>query len=294
MAGISNEDCFKSFLQMKINREAENQKNASKTVAAKKVNNAQYVISNPISTTPKMQQAIKAPMMGSMYAKSYIFTQITQAQSIKSINKITDPTIKEALEKLREVKFLSGDLEYLNSMGVNTIYKSGEEAIKTIFDNKINIEFAPIDSNKAHAQWDCENNKIIINDKYKNTKDPAVILAISEAMFHEAGHAKDKDGVSSIQEEIDCLALNTLAFRYHSLKYAKVFEQAKDSAIINDGVALYAKLYFDKDPNKQALVNRVIEKYGDLDFNSPNHPTPNNSVLIKGIAKAKELNSISP
>lgn len=116
-----------------------------------------------------------------------------------------------------------------------------------------------------------------------------MILAISEAMFHEAGHSKDKDGLSSIQEEIDCLALNTLAFRYHSLKYAKVFEKAKDSAIINDGVALYAKLYFDKDPNKQALVNRIIEKYGDLDFTSPNHAIPNNSILMSGIKKNLSL-----
>ncbi|MEI7474652.1 MAG: hypothetical protein WCK67_07715 [bacterium] len=294
MAAIGNDDFFKSFLQQRINNNEAENNNKPQATAVKTVNKIQpqYMSSNPIINnkfTPNNNARLN---VASMYAKSYVTPQIAQAQSLKSINKIVDPTIREALEKLREVKFLPGDLDYLNSMGVNTVYKSGEEAVKTIIERGIKVEFAPVDSPKAHAQWDCENNRIVINDKYKDTKDPAVILAISEAMFHEAGHAKDNDGISSIQEEIDCLALNTLAFRYHLSKYQKVFDNAQDAAIINDGVALYARLYFDKDPNKQALVNRVLDKYGDLPFTSPNHSIPSNSLLMSGITKAKGLSSI--
>lgn len=281
---INTNDFFSSFLQQKIENELKNSK-GSAAQKTKNATNPQYIITKPILSNDNIPNNIQ--ITGSPYAKSYVTPQISQAQSLKSINKITNPVIREALEKLREVKFLAGDLEYLNSMGVNTIYKSGEEAVKHILDNNIKVEFAPVDSPMAHAQWDCSNNMIIINDKYKDTKDPAVILAIAEAMFHEAGHAKDNDDQSSIQEEIDCLALNTLAFRYHMSKYQKVFENASDAKIINDGVALYARLYFDKDPDKQALVHRIIEKYGDLEFSSPNHDIPQNSLLMKGILNSK-------
>lgn len=130
MAIISNQDCFKSLIQLKINNEAENKKNASKLDAIKTVKNSRYALYNSSLTNNESLKNTNNAKFGSNYAKSYISPQITQAQSIKSINKITDPIIKEALEKLREVKFLSGDLEYLNAMGVNTVYKSGEEAVK--------------------------------------------------------------------------------------------------------------------------------------------------------------------
>lgn len=233
----------------------------------------QAAVNNAVPATPAYQTQNYYPS-GYDPMKSYVYPQIVKTQNSFDIPWITDPVIKEAINKLYEVRFLPGDLEYLNKLGVNTIFYSGEEAVKIIPEKGLRVEFGEVSSPKIHAQWQKENNLIVINEKYKDTKDPAVILAISEAIAHELGHAKDGDNISSIQEEIDCLALNTLANRYHQYRYPNVFNTGSNADIINDGVGLYTKLFFDPDPKKQALVARVIEKYATLPLESPNHPVP--------------------
>jgi hypothetical protein len=226
---------------------------------------------------------------GSQYIKNY-YPHINQTQQLNSPVEtplITDPTIKEVVNKLKEVQYLPGDIDYIKSLGVNILYNNGEEAIKTLMERGSKIEFGKVKDPKIHAQFDNDKNIVTINDKYKKTKDPAVILAISEALFHELGHAKDKDGISSIQEEIDCLALNTLAYRCHYRKYSQVFNSAQNADIINNGVALYERLFFDKDPSKQGLVKRIIDRYGDLPMESPNHKAPISTGILAKIGNVK-------
>jgi len=249
-----------------------------------------YISTLPVyqaTTATAMPSAINLPEQssqtqplenGSAYVKSYVSPQINKTQLSKAQTQ-NDPVINQAISALKEVKFLPGDMEYMKKLGVNSIFDSGEDAAKLIKDRGIKVEFGPVDGPKVHAQWEENGNKIIINEKYKNTTDKAVILAISEAMIHEAGHAKDNDDLSSKQEEFDCLALNTLANRYHQQTYPEVFANAGNSAILNDGVGLYTKLFFDPDPDKKALKARIMEKYGTLDQESPNHPCSAGSLV---------------
>jgi len=201
---------------------------------------------------------------------SYLYNHTNKIQKL-NIPWVTDPVLQQALSRLADVKFLPEDVQALQDMGVNKIFDSGEEALKLLMDKKLKIEFGPLSTPKAHAQWVNSENTVLINEKYRGTKNLAEILAISEAIMHEIGHAKDGDDNSSIQEELDCLALNTLANRYHQQKYPDIYNNNSDSAIINDGVALYTKLFFDSDPKKTALMARIAEKYGDLPVESPNH-----------------------
>jgi len=134
--------------------------------------------------------------------------------------------------------------------------------------NDIEVVFDKVDTDDIHAQWINSQNKIVINEKYRNTRSMAEIYAISAALFHEISHAKDKDSISSIQEEIDCLAMNALAFNVFLNKHPKIFN-GNSSPIIKDGVALYTNLFLGDD--KQALMKRIKLKYGDLKLESPNH-----------------------
>ncbi|OGI22718.1 MAG: hypothetical protein A2287_02845 [Candidatus Melainabacteria bacterium RIFOXYA12_FULL_32_12] len=220
---------------------------------------------------------------------TYAYPQIQAPQYSMDIPWITDPAIKESINKLREVRYLPGDVEHMKKLGVNILYNSGEEAMQTILKRGLRIEFGPVSSPKAHAQLNNDNNMVIINEKYRGTKDPAVILAISEAIFHELGHAKDNDGLSSIQEEINCLALNTLANRYHQYVYPQIFSSTNNADILNNGVSLYTRLFFDPDPKKEALANRIAEKYGDLPLESPNHSVP---LAAQVSQKTKVLNNV--
>ena len=122
-------------------------------------------------------------------------------------------------------------------------------------------------------------------DKYKDTNDFPVILAISEAILHEVGHAKDNDDTSSVQEELQCLALNVLAHKFHKQQYPDIFENKKEK-IISDGVELYTNLYFDSDPHKTALIKRVQEKYGFLDAGDEMHQPSNLAILVKSASIA--------
>ena len=113
-------------------------------------------------------------------------------------------SLKYALDCLKELKFNSYDLKKIKDYGVSPIFKDGAEAMEFAKENNIQIVYEPVSCSDVHAQWDNFQNKIIINERYKNTKNLAEIYAISAAILHELSHAKDKDDKSSIQEEINC------------------------------------------------------------------------------------------
>lgn len=184
---------------------------------------------------------------------------------------LKNKTIAKALTELKTLEFDSDDIKYLKNLGVNLPYQSGAEAINFIEKQNIRILFDSPTAQNIHAQYDFGKNTVIINERYKNTQDFATILAISEAILHEAGHAKDNDGDSSIQEEIDFLGMNAIAHRAFLKKYGNIFSDSNEP-IIKDGVSLYAKLFFEPDPEKQKLIQRITEKYGDLPSGDRMHP----------------------
>lgn len=180
-------------------------------------------------------------------------------------------SIEFALNSLKNVTFSQNDVDYINAMGLYLPFLSGEEAIKFMKESNVRIGYIKMDDASIHAQYDYDKNFIGINDRYKDTNDFPVILAISEAIFHEAGHAKDNDGKSSVQEELECLSLNVLAHKYHKAIYPDIFKDKKEN-IIADGVELYTQLFFDNDPLKKALIKRVQDKYGFLPAGDEKHP----------------------
>lgn len=183
--------------------------------------------------------------------------------------------LQQALQLVGQIRNLPADEAYMRHLGINPVFRSGQDAIATIQQKGARVVFGDMGDSPAHAQWIPEQNLIMINQRYRGDLSKPTLYAISEAIYHEAGHASGNgDGESSIQEELDCLALNTLAHRYHEVSDPAYAQAASTSRLISDGVALYAKLFFDPDPQKQALVNRVVEKYGDLPMWSPGHMVP--------------------
>lgn len=178
--------------------------------------------------------------------------------------------IERALKALNEIKFEQNDVLYMRSLGVDDIFKSGKEAHDFIIDNKINVKFVNFDDPQIHAQWDHGANSILINARYESLTDDAGVLAVSEAIIHEAGHAKDLDDKTSLQEELSCLALNVLGHRYHKKTHKGIFE-GQASPLFKEGVSLYEKLFFEFDLDKTGLKKRVKEKYGTLEPSSPGH-----------------------
>lgn len=183
-------------------------------------------------------------------------------------------TLQQALKVLGNIRNLPGDEAYLYSLGINPVFHTGAEALQVIQSHSIRVEFGDMGESPAHAQWVADQNLIMINQRYRGDTSPDTLCAISEAIYHEAGHAKGDDDQSSIQEELDCLALNTMAHRFHESVNPLYAQNVSQSPLIANGVALYAKLFFDPDPRKAALIKRVIEKYGDLPLSSPDHPVP--------------------
>ena len=175
----------------------------------------------------------------------------------------TNPIIISALDELRKVKFDSQDVKYIENMGLEIPFKSGEDAVNFIKQSNLRIAFMDTGADGIHAQYDFKENKIMLNKKYRNTSDTADVLALAEAILHESGHAKDNDSASSIQEELNNLGMGALAHRYFEKKYPSVFGSA-NTLIVNDGVNVYARIFFDNDPNKKALKERVQQKYGLL------------------------------
>ena len=193
---------------------------------------------------------------------------------------LKDKTLQSSIELLNEITFSEKDIAEMKSIGVNVPFKNGKEAVDFLKKNNIRISFEkPADQN-VHAQYEFATNIIGINKKYKKCMDFPVILAIAEAILHETSHAFDNDGDSSIQEELDCLGMNAVSHRAFLKKYGDLFNNS-DAPIVNDGVSLYAKLFFDTDPSKQKLVQRVREKYGYLPSGDKVHPAGNLAREIK-------------
>lgn len=193
---------------------------------------------------------------------------------------VKDTVINKSFDELESLKFSDNDIKYIQAMGIILPFKSGHDVLNFIKTSNTRIKFDTLSSPHIHAQYDYETNFIKINEIYKNTQNPAEILAIASAIIHEAGHAKDKDGDSSIQEELDCLALNAISHRAFVRKYPNVF-QSSDALIIKDGTSLYAELFFDKDSSKNALIKRVKQKYGFLPVGSFTHPPSTLAFKIK-------------
>ena len=176
---------------------------------------------------------------------------------------VTNPIIISALDELRKVKFSLADVVYLQNMGLEIPFKSGEDAVNFIKSSNLRIAFEDTGNEGIHAQYNYNENKIMLNKKYKNTSDTADVLALAEAILHESAHAKDNDGESSIQEELNNLGLGVLAHRFFEKKYPEIFNYS-NTLIVNDGVNIYAKIFFDNDHKKIKLKNRVKQKYGLL------------------------------
>lgn len=195
----------------------------------------------------------------------------------KQNNKESD-ILKTALNELKNIEFSSDDKKYIHKLGSRPPYSNGKEAYDFIKNNNINVKFAKLPSNDIHAQWDVDTKSIKINEIYKNAKNKAVILAITEAIFHEAGHAKDLDGDSSIQEELNCLALNAMAHRALEKKYPNIYTTG-DENIVKKGVVLYADIYFD--PNPSRLIKKIQKSYSHLSAGDVFHPANNLALNIK-------------
>lgn len=189
----------------------------------------------------------------------------------------TQNILDVALAELEKLKFDKSDIQKIKRYGANIIFKDGAEAVKHAKENNINIKFDNIDNSDTHAQWENSTNSIIINNRYKNTKNLAEIYAISAAILHELSHSKDNDSFSSIQEEINCLGMNVLAFSAFDRKYPELFKNS-NSPIIDNGVKLYADLFLGDD--KEALKKRIYEKYGNLLLASSNHPASEFAIEI--------------
>jgi hypothetical protein len=189
--------------------------------------------------------------------------------------------IRHALGLMAQIHNLPKDENYMRYLGVHPGFQNGKQALMVIQSKGIQVEFGEMGNSPAHAQWISAQNKIVINQRYRGDTNPDTLYAISEAIYHEAGHAAGNgDGESSVQEELNCLGLNTLAYRYHAATDPNYAQSASTNPLLSNGVALYPKLFFDADPQKKALIKRVVEKYGDLPLESPGHQASPASPMI--------------
>lgn len=208
-------------------------------------------------------------------------SQITSSQMLLAPDWIlNDPIILRAVNELKNLEFNPEDVLYVQSLGAVPPFKNGREAAEFIYNSNTRIKFSTLASVNIHAQYDYENNFIKINEIYKNTQNPAEILAIAEAILHESGHAKDKDGKNSVQEEIDCLSMNAISHRAFMKKYPDIFTNS-DALIIKDGVCVYADLFFDADTSKSRLIERVKKKYSFLPVGDFTHSPSNIAMQVK-------------
>lgn len=237
----------------------------------------------PIAFTSNQNNKRKG---GGFVSKPFIENRsINEFYSIKSGTEflpwIKDENLLQAIDKLNHLKFDEYDVRHVQSMGIVIPFLSGEQAVKFIADNHVGVKFDRMPNINTHAQYDFDENCIKINEIYQYTKDPAEVIAIAEAILHEAGHAKDKDGFSTIQEELGCLSLNALSHRVFSRHYREIFDNA-DALIIKDGVCVYADLFFDNDLKKTKLIERMKRKYGELPAGDFEHPPSRLALEIKG------------
>ena len=194
---------------------------------------------------------------------------------------VKDKNLLLALNELKQIKFLPEEIDELKKVGVRVPFNSGAEAVKFLHESNTRIVFDSMDK-EIHAQYDFNKNFIKINKIYKNTMNTAEILAIAEAILHEAGHAKDKDGESSVQEEINCLGTNALAHRDLKRRYPHMF-RTSEALIVQDGVRVYERLFFDNDTEKKGLVKRLQLKYGYLPAGDVKHQPSALAIKVKGL-----------
>ncbi len=190
---------------------------------------------------------------------------------VSSDKKESNDVIQQAMTELSKIEFENNDRIYIKSMGATLPFNNGKEACDYINKNGIKIEYAKLTPDDVHACWVHHDKTIYLNEKYKKQTSFADTLAISEAILHETGHAKDNDNDNSLQEEFNCLALNVLAHKFHKKTYKDVFK-GQDSFLYTEGVGLYEKLFFEFDPQKTKLKKRIKEKYGFLKTGSIKHP----------------------
>lgn len=215
-------------------------------------------------TNPSFAEASVAQVWAQSYPVAFPLLNLNSLSWVKNKN------LLDATNKLSQIKFDKDDVKHVQSMGVVLPFQSGLDAVNYIKERHIGIRFETLSSPNIHAQYDYDSNSILINDLYKNANNPAMIFAIAESILHEAGHAKDQDGISTVQEEIDCLAMNALAHRFLCKNNPSVFER-ENSLIVKDGVRVYADLFFDNNLSKIALINRVSQKYGHLQVGDFKH-----------------------
>ena len=195
---------------------------------------------------------------------------------------VMDKNIILALKELSQITFKPEEVAELEKLGVNIPFISGADAVKFLKDSNVRIFFDDMPA-EIHAQYDYLKNFVKINSLYKNTVNSAEILAIAEAILHEAGHAKDNDDKSSVQEEINSLGTNALAHRNLQRRYPYLFITS-NALIVKDGVQVYEKLFFDTDSDKKALVKRLQVKYGYLPAGDEKHPPTKLANKVKGLS----------
>lgn len=220
-----------------------------------------YQISYNNRQIPKMKKQV-AFCSGQLDEKTPIVLPFFKTQK-SPMPWVKDENLLKAVNQLNYIKFDKDDVKHVQSMGIVLPFQSGKEAVDYIKNSHIGIQFDKFDSKNIYAQYDYDNNCIKINEIYKNTQSQAVVLAISEAILHEAGHAKDNDDGTSLQEEIECLALNAVAHRSIIKNNPNAFD-GSDCLIVKDGVCVYGDLFFGTDDSKLALAERIKNKYGHL------------------------------
>ncbi|MCA9840721.1 MAG: hypothetical protein KC475_01275 [Cyanobacteria bacterium HKST-UBA03] len=203
--------------------------------------------------------------------------------------RVADPELIESLYILSKTENLPRDEAYLRSLGVNIMFHNGRQAIDVLRKRGVSIIFSDMGDSTAHAEWVSDMNLIKINQRYKDDRSLPTLYALSEAIFHEAGHAAHRgDARSSIQEDVDCLALNAMAYRAHVAQtpaYPYFRPKGRLKPLFDNGVARYAQLFFNwdpynpptyqgSDPTLENLVHRIADKYGDLPPENPDHPIP--------------------
>lgn len=193
---------------------------------------------------------------------------------------IKNKVILDSLLELNNVVFDSDDVQYMASMGIKIPFDNGAEIVKFLNEKNVNIEFGQISIKGIFAQYNYKDNLIVINENYKVPKSRADVLAISEAIVHESGHAFDCDSGNSVQEEINNLALNVLTHKHYLKKYPHAYDYSTSPLII-DGVQRYKDLFYDVDPEKKALVDRLKKKYGYLPLSDYLHPASYLAMRVK-------------
>ncbi len=209
----------------------------------------------------------------------------TLTQTKADFRWVTNPIITSALDELRHVVFDPNDVQYIKNLGLEIPFNSGKEAFDFIKSSNLRIGFGDTGAESIHAQYDFTENKILLNKKYQNTADTADVLALAESILHESGHAKDNDAESSIQEELNNLGMGALAHRFFEKKYPQIFNNV-NTLIVKDGVNVYAKIFFDDDPEKKALIQRVRQKYGLLPTGDKTHKPSQLAYEIKNVGIA--------